>query len=71
MKRKSECINCTDKKFGAANADKINVIEEGLRQLYDTVMYWKLSEADKNKLMGKCCAYSQEIWPQTSLANNV
>ena len=45
------CIDDTDKNLGAAAADKIDVVKESHRQLYDKTTYRKLSVEAKNKFI--------------------
>ena len=45
------CVNDTDKNLGAISADKEDVILECRRQLYDVIIYNKISwEEAKNSL---------------------
>ena len=37
------CLNDTDKNLGAISADKVDVITECRRQLYDVITYNKMS----------------------------
>ena len=47
------CINDTDKNLGAISTDKMDVISECRRQLYDIITYNKISWGEAKNLVDK------------------